>query len=101
MNAMKTTAAVTVAVALSWGCSAADTSSNEPVASTVAKLDTSSCPAGTNIVVGTDGDDVLVGTNGRDCIVAGGGNDQLSGGNGDDVLLGGDGDDRLDGGNGS
>jgi hypothetical protein len=68
---------------------------------TEALVDTSACPPGMNIIVGTDGPDVLVGTNGADCIVGGGGDDTLSGGNGDDVLIGGDGNDQLDGGNGS
>jgi Ca2+-binding RTX toxin-like protein len=63
-------------------------------------LDTSACPAGSNIIVGTPGDDVLIGGNGADCIFGLGGNDRLEGGNGADVLFGGPGDDVLIGGNG-
>jgi hypothetical protein len=60
-----------------------------------------SCPAGYNVIIGTEGDDHLVGTNKADCIYGLGGNDFIEGGNGDDLLFGGDGDDRLFGGNGS
>lgn len=70
---MKATLAAIAIASLSWGCSARDGAPSEHVLNTTAKLDASSCPAGTNIVLGTDGDDVLSGTNGRDCIVGGGG----------------------------
>ena len=63
-------------------------------------VDTSMCPPGSNIIIGTPGDDVLIGTSGRDCILGLGGNDRIEGGNGDDVLVGGPGDDVLIGGNG-
>lgn len=62
---------------------------------------TAACPAGMNVILGTDGDDVLVGTARADCIVGGEGNDQLVGGFGNDLLLGGPGDDVLEGGLGS
>jgi hypothetical protein len=63
-------------------------------------VDTSMCPPGSHIIVGTDGPDVLTGTRGRDCILGLGGNDKIDGRGGDDVLVGGDGDDVLIGGPG-
>jgi hypothetical protein len=66
-----------------------------------ALIDTSACPVGSHIIVGTAGDDVLIGTNAADCIVGGDGNDRLEGGNGDDILIGGAGNDELVGGNGN
>lgn len=80
--------------------------------------DPSCCPAGTNIVLGTQHADWLNGTNVSDCILGlggpdvikgaagkdflSGGNDadNLSGGNGDDYLVGGAGPDLLSGGDG-
>jgi microsomal dipeptidase-like Zn-dependent dipeptidase len=59
------------------------------------------CPPGSNIIMGTPGDDVLVGTPGKDCILGGAGNDTLDGRDGDDTLIGGGGDDILIGGNGN
>ena len=56
------------------------------------------CPAGYNIIVGTNRNDILIGTHGRDCILGYGGNDRLYGLSGDDLLVGGPGDDRLFGG---
>jgi hypothetical protein len=67
----------------------------------LALVDTSMCPPGTNVILGTGGDDHLVGTNADDCILGLGGNDIIEGGNGNDWLFGGEGDDRLDGGNGT
>jgi microsomal dipeptidase-like Zn-dependent dipeptidase len=58
------------------------------------------CPAGSNVILGTPGNDVLVGTSGKDCILGGAGDDVLIGGNGNDTLDGEDGNDQLDGGNG-
>jgi Ca2+-binding RTX toxin-like protein len=71
--------------------------------------DSSCCPAGTNIIIGTSNNDVLTGTSGADCILGrggqdrltgGGGNDFISGGDGDDTIFGNDGNDRLYGGTG-
>ena len=77
------------------------------------------CPAGTNIIIGTEQNDVLDGTNGDDCIHGLGGDDQInafdgddfvSGGGGrdviathqgDDYVIGGDGDDVIDAGTGN
>lgn len=69
----------------------------------------SCCPSGSNVIVGTTNNDTLIGTAGADCIVGRGGqdtirglggNDILSGGDGDDVIEGGDGDDVIQGGTG-
>jgi Ca2+-binding RTX toxin-like protein len=80
--------------------------------------DANCCPAGYNIILGTQLADTLIGTDGNDCIVGFDGNDvidglsgddyivggnaqdRLVGGSGDDVILGGEGDDILDGGEG-
>jgi microsomal dipeptidase-like Zn-dependent dipeptidase len=59
------------------------------------------CPAGSNIIMGTPGNDVLVGTSGKDCIIGGAGNDTLDGRDGDDTIIGGPGDDVIIGGNGN
>ncbi len=65
-----------------------------------ALVDTSTCPAGTNIVLGTEGNDHLLGTNEDDCILGLGGNDVIEGRNGENWLFGGSGDDQLSGDNG-
>jgi Ca2+-binding RTX toxin-like protein len=71
--------------------------------------DPACCPAGTNIILGTQNNDTLNGTPGSDCILGfgqqdtlngNGGNDYLSGGGGDDVISGGPGNDVIFGGNG-
>ena len=71
--------------------------------------DSSCCPSGTHVVLGTSNNDVLTGTSGSDCILGlggqdritgGGGNDFISGGDGDDTITGDDGNDRLYGGTG-
>lgn len=79
----------------------------------------SCCPAGSNIIVGTNLPDHLIGTEGPDCIlgldgadiieglggddylIGGQGQDTLIGGPGRDTLLAGEGDDVLDGGEGN
>ena len=53
------------------------------------------CPAGSNVIVGTPGNDVLVGTAGNDCILGGAGDDVLIGGPGIDILDGGPGDNII------
>jgi hypothetical protein len=94
------------------GCSGAapDPGSAENTQRSLEALASSVCPAGYNVILGSDGNDVLIGTNGNDCIVGGGGDDRIEGGNGNDILIGGDGndvifggngDDQLDGGNGN
>src|SRR5262245_24569702 len=80
-----------VASGVVMGC----TAQNPEVGGHQEAVDTSMCPPGSNIIIGTPGDDVLVGTNGRDCILGLGGNDVLIGGNGDGVLVGGEGNDLL------
>ena len=71
--------------------------------------DTSCCPTGTTIRVGTSNNDTLNGTAGSDCILGRGaqdtinglgGNDFISGGEGNDIIDGGSGNDQLFGGNG-
>ncbi len=68
------------------------------------------CPAGTHIIVGTQGNDTINGTSGSDCIIGlggndtingNGGNDYISGGSGNDVIHGGAGDDLISGGAGN
>jgi Ca2+-binding RTX toxin-like protein len=72
--------------------------------------DPSCCPAGTNVIVGTNGADVLNGTAGSDCIIGKGGNDTINGvggvdfisaGAGDDIVVGGFGNDYILGGGGN
>jgi Ca2+-binding RTX toxin-like protein len=85
----------------------------------VAAKDDACCPAGSNVIRGTNGSDRLVGTPGPDCIigydgddvidglggddtiVAGQGQDRITAGDGNDVVLAGDGDDVIDGGSGN
>lgn len=71
--------------------------------------DTSCCPAGTNIILGTSNNNTLNGTSGSDCILGrgaqdtiygNGGVDYISGGEGNDTIYGGDGNDHLFGGTG-
>jgi hypothetical protein len=71
--------------------------------------DASCCPAGTNVLAGTNKTDILVGTPGADCILGRGGNDVIdarggddfiSGGAGNDTIAAGLGNDRVDGGPG-
>lgn len=62
--------------------------------------DSSCCPAGTHIIVGTPNNDVISGTSGADCILGLGGQDTINGNAGNDIISGGDGDDIIDGGDG-
>ncbi|MBI2375641.1 MAG: hypothetical protein HYV07_16720 [Deltaproteobacteria bacterium] len=55
------------------------------------------CPAGSNVIQGTQADDVLNGTAGDDCLLGFAGNDKLFGGAGRDTLVGGPGNDVLRG----
>ena len=63
--------------------------------------DSSCCPAGTNIIVGTSNNDTLNGTNNADCILGRGGQDTINGNGGNDFISGGDGDDTLNGNDGN
>ena len=63
--------------------------------------DTSCCPAGTTIRIGTPNNDTLTGTSGADCILGRGGQDTINGLGGNDVLSGGEGNDIIDGGGGN
>lgn len=63
--------------------------------------DSSCCPAGSNVVIGTSNNDNLVGTSGPDCIIGKGGQDTIYGHGGNDILSGGDGDDVIYGGTGN
>lgn len=69
----------------------------------------SCCPVGSNVIVGTASNDTLNGTPGVDCILGKGaqdtikgfgGNDFISGGEGNDVIEGGDGNDFIQAGTG-
>jgi hypothetical protein len=60
--------------------------------------DSSCCPPGTRIQLGSDRADVLIGWFDSDCILGRGGDDVIVGGFGRDYLSGGAGDDRLSGG---
>lgn len=57
--------------------------------------DISCCPAGTHIIVGTNGSDQLVGTSGSDCILGRGGDDVIDGRDGNDFISGGAGRDTI------
>ncbi len=59
--------------------------------------DATCCPAGTNVMSGSEKHDVLFGTPGADCILGKGGNDQIFGKGGNDFLSGGGGRDLLNG----
>ncbi len=60
--------------------------------------DSSCCPPGFRVVLGTEGNDRLEGNRRRDCMVALAGDDRLRGRRGDDLLVAGDGTDRGHGG---
>ena len=81
-------------------CACHPVTDDETAGRSQSALEASDCPAGANVILGTDGDDVLVGTPGADCIVGYGGDDTLDGRGGNDALFGGDGDDTLTGGAG-
>ncbi|MEO1206806.1 MAG: cadherin-like domain-containing protein [Pseudomonadota bacterium] len=57
--------------------------------------------AGSDQLVGGQGDDILTSTTSSSTLIGEGGNDNLTGGNGDDILDGGQGNDTLNGGNGN
>ncbi len=61
----------------------------------ILEADASCCPAGTNIIVGTNGHDHLKGTAGSDCILGLGGNDTINTKGGNDYVAGGDGNDTI------
>jgi len=61
----------------------------------------SCCPAGTRIIVGTNGSDQIVGTNGSDCILGLGGDDIIDGRGGNDFISGGSGNDIINAGLGN
>lgn len=63
--------------------------------------DVTCCPAGYNIIMGTNLADNLVGTEGNDCILGLDGNDTIDGRGGDDYIVGGNAQDRLTGGAGN
>ena len=63
--------------------------------------DSSCCPAGTNVIVGTSNNDTLNGTANADCILGRGGQDIINGNGGNDFISGGDGDDTISGGDGN
>lgn len=63
--------------------------------------DTSGCPSGANIIIGTSGSDTLTGTAGDDCILGLGGDDTIDSLGGDDYVFGGEGEDTVHGGDGN
>jgi len=63
--------------------------------------DSSCCPTGSHIIIGTSNNDTLNGTAGPDCILGRGSQDTINGNGGDDVLSGGDGNDTINGGDGN
>jgi hypothetical protein len=63
--------------------------------------DTSCCPTGTTIRVGTPNNDTLNGTSGSDCILGRGAQDTINGLGGNDFISGGEGNDIIDGGTGN
>ncbi len=63
--------------------------------------DTSCCPPGTTIRVGTPSNDTLTGTAGSDCILGRGAQDTINGLGGNDFISGGEGNDVIDGGSGN
>jgi len=63
-------------------------------------FDSSMCPDGTNIILGTNGNNTIHGTAGDDCIFGFSGNDTIYGYGGDDILIGGAGNDNINGGDG-
>jgi len=63
--------------------------------------DASCCPAGTNVIVGTDGADTITGTSGADCILGRGGNDTINAQGGNDFISGGAGQDTINAGDGN
>jgi EGF domain/RTX calcium-binding nonapeptide repeat (4 copies) len=83
------------------GCEAADVGEPELGREQAAVVDTSVCPPGSNIIIGTPGNDTLTGGNGNDCILGDDGDDVLIGGNGNDLLIGGAGNDLIFAGNGA
>jgi hypothetical protein len=63
--------------------------------------DTSCCPTGSHIMIGTSASDQLVGTSGADCILGKGGDDVIDGRDGNDAISGGAGRDTIFAGNGN
>ena len=63
--------------------------------------DTSCCPVGTHVIVGTSNNDTLNGTSGSDCILGRGAQDTINGLGGNDFIGGGEGNDVINGGDGN
>jgi len=64
--------------------------------------DSSCCPSGTTIRMGTAGNDNITGSStGNDCIIGLGGDDTLNGSGGNDYISGGAGNDTINGGTGT
>src|SRR5262249_29180359 len=78
-----------------------NTSTATQIVTAVLGDDTSCCPNGTNIIVGTAASNHLTGTAGSDCILGRGGDDIIDGGGGNDFISGGAGRDTIVGGFGN
>jgi len=76
-------------------------SSDAPATWSAAALSAADCPAGLNVIVGTEAANTLNGTAGSDCIVGLGGNDTIRGNGGSDVIFAGAGADTVYGGDGN
>ena len=57
--------------------------------------DASCCPAGSNVIMGTNASETIVGTEGPDCMIMLGGDDTVDARGGDDVVSGGSGRDTI------
>jgi hypothetical protein len=85
---------------LAAGC-APEAEGGPEVAVTRAELSVADCPAGTNIIQGSNSANTLNGTAGDDCILGYGGSDTINGLGGNDFLIGGLGGDYIYGGDGN
>ncbi|HMI93067.1 MAG TPA: hypothetical protein VK509_16970, partial [Polyangiales bacterium] len=83
-----------------FGCDSGAPSSSGPdeiVRAAGQALTAANCPAGYNVIQGTNSANTLIGTAGNDCIIGLGGSDTLWGRGGDDFIAGGNGDDTIEG----
>jgi len=79
------------------GCAAEEGHVERVAVARAALLSAASCPAGYNIIQGTNANNTLIGTAGNDCILGHSGHDVIDGLGGDDFLVGGLGNDAIHG----